>query len=46
MILMIQQTHLPNIDISLMQYRIVIHAYCIDKLPYQYVLQIPNTHEA
>jgi len=25
-----------------MQYRIVIHTYCIDILSYQYVLQIPN----
>jgi len=38
---MIQQTHLPNIDISLMQHRIVMHTYCIDILPYWYVLQIP-----
>jgi len=42
---MIQQTHFPNIDISLMQYHIMIHTYryCIDILPYQYVSQIPTT---
>jgi len=39
---MIQQTHLPNINISLMQYCIMIHTYCIHILPYQYVLQIPS----
>jgi len=41
---MIQQTHLPNIDISLMQYRIMIHTYCIDMLAYRYVLQIPGIY--